>query len=142
LPQVSPTFHGRDIFAPAAAHIANGLPLRELGPPIEALVRLPERACPQNGGCRVLHIDRFGNLILDLTRHEIEDPRTVMFMIGNKMITSLNRTFTDVEEGELLAYTGSSRDHIEIAIRNGNAAKQLGVLVGDIVQVKQVRANA
>jgi hypothetical protein len=84
----------------------------------------------------VIHIDRFGNLILDLTRHDIADPEQITFTIGGRIIKSLSATFADVEEGQLLAYTGSSRDHIEIAIRNGNAAQALGLQVGDIIKVR------
>lgn len=149
LPSVSATFHGRDIFAPAAAHLANGVPLSQLGPRAINLVRLdfgskvenlkspglPAAGKIQNRECRVIHIDRFGNLILNLTRYDIEDPEQIIFTIGNHVIKSLSSTFADAEEGELLAYTGSSRNHIEIAIRNGNAAQKLGLQVGDIVKV-------
>lgn len=150
LPGVSATFHGRDIFAPAAAHLANGVPVSQLGPRAINLVRLdfgpkPDQRKPGEAGLdetggqasRVIHIDRFGNLILSLTRHDISDPEQVTFTIGSHVIKSLQATFADVAEGELLAYTGSSRDHIEIAIRNGNAAQSLGVQVGDIVRITQ-----
>jgi S-adenosylmethionine hydrolase len=66
---------------------------------------------------------------------EIEDPEQIVFTIGQHVIKSLSSTFADVEEGQLLAYTGSSRDHIEIAIRNGNAAQQLALKVGDVVDI-------
>lgn len=148
LPGVSATFHGRDIFAPAAAHLANGIPLSQLGPRAINLVRLdfgpkPEQRKSAEAGLaemggqasRVIHIDRFGNLILSLTRHDIADPEQVTFTIGSHVIKSLHATFADVAEGQLLAYTGSSRDHIEIAIRNGNAAQSLGLQVGDVIMV-------
>lgn len=139
LPQVSATFHGRDIFAPAAAHIANGAPLHVFGPRAINLVKLevlaPRQPAKRSGESRIIHIDHFGNLILDLTAADIADPQQVTFTIAGRVITSLSATFADVEEGELLAYPGSSRDHIEIAIRNGNAAKSLGVGVGDVVKV-------
>jgi S-adenosylmethionine hydrolase len=83
----------------------------------------------------VIHIDHFGNLILDLTHHDLANSEQVTFLIGHRVIKSLKATFAEVEEGQLLAYTGSSRDHIEIAIRNGNAAQQLGLKVGDVVRV-------
>jgi S-adenosylmethionine hydrolase len=153
LPGVSATFHGRDIFAPAAAHLANGVPLNQFGPRAINLVRLdfePKISNPrpsgeqskipyghdaQNQACWVMHIDRFGNLILNLTRYDIEDPEQIFFTVGNQIIKSLSSTFADVEEGQLLAYTGSSRDHIEIAVRNGSAAQELGLQVGDVVKV-------
>ncbi|MBI1878632.1 MAG: SAM-dependent chlorinase/fluorinase [Chloroflexi bacterium] len=147
LPSVSATFHGRDIFAPAAAHLANGVPLSKFGPRAINLVRLdfgtkipnpkyPEDATSRNQTqeSQVMHIDHFGNLILALTRHDIENTELVSFTIGAHVIKSLSSTFADVEEGQLLAYTGSSRDHIEIAIRNGNAAQRLGLKVGDVIK--------
>ncbi len=154
LPSVSATFHGRDIFAPAAAHLANGLPLSQFGPRAINLVRLDTRLKNQSSATetlsevrrgvkseiqnfesRIIHIDHFGNLILNITRHDISNPEQVIFTVGTKIIKSLSSTFADVEEGQLLAYTGSSRDHIEIAIRNGNAGQQLGLKVGDVVRV-------
>lgn len=137
LDQVSATFHGRDIFAPAAAHIARGVPLREFGPPAINLVRLELAAKPEGAACRVIHIDHFGNLVLSITAQEIVDPGRVTFKVGKKIIKSLSYTFADVEEGRLLAYVGSSRDHIEIATRNGNAAKELSLSVGDVVIMKE-----
>jgi hypothetical protein len=135
LPGVSATFHGRDIFAPAAAHLANGVPLSSLGPRAINLVRLDFGSKLQAGESQIIHIDHFGNLILSLTRHDIDDPEQVSFTVGPQVIKSLNTTFADVEEGQFLAYTGSSRDHIEIGIRNGNAAQALGLRVGDVVKV-------
>lgn len=149
LPSVSATFHGRDIFAPAAAHLANGVRLSQFGPRAINLVRLDFGAKANNlkssgvqatekiqdHACQVMHIDRFGNLILNLTRHDIEDPEQIVFTIDNHVIKALRSTFADVEKGALVAYTGSSRDHIEIAVRNGNAALELGVQVGDVIKV-------
>jgi S-adenosylmethionine hydrolase len=137
LPNVSATFHGRDIFAPAAAYIARGMPLSRLGPSAINLVRLnyASTAEEKNMNCRVIHIDHFGNLILNITAQDIEDPDQVSFAIGHTVIKSLSHTFADVEEGQLLAYTGSTRDHIEIAVRNGNAARTLGVHLGDVIKI-------
>lgn len=137
LPKVSATFHGRDIFAPAAAYVAGGLPLSRLGPSAINLVRLnyASKAEAKNKHCRVIHIDHFGNLILDITAQDIENPDQVGFTIGNTVISPLSHTFADVEAGQLLAYPGSTRDHIEIAVRNGNAAKRLGVQLGDVVKI-------
>jgi hypothetical protein len=137
LPNVSNTFHGRDIFAPAAAHIANGVPLNKLGPAAINLVQLDFQIKSQDDVCRVMHVDRFGNLILDITSDDIDDPEHVTLTIGHRKIKSLSHTFADVEEGQLLAYVGSLRNHIEIAIRNGNAGQTLGVQVGDVVKVTE-----
>jgi S-adenosylmethionine hydrolase len=135
LPRVSATFHGRDIFAPAAAHLANGIALGQLGPRAINLIRLDFGTRTQKDECRIIHIDHFGNLILNLTHHDVGDPEQITFIVGQRVITSLSATFADVEEGQLLAYTGSSRDHIEIAVRNGNAAQTLGLKVGDLIRV-------
>jgi hypothetical protein len=135
LPRVSATFHGRDIFAPAAAHLANGVSLSQLGPRAINLVRLDFGTRTHKDECRIIHIDHFGNLILSLTRHDVVDPEQVTFTIGQQVITSLSATFADVEEGQFLAYAGSSRDHVEIAVRNGNAAQILGLKVGDLIRV-------
>lgn len=139
LPAISATFHGRDIFAPAAAHIARGVPLCEFGPSAINLVQLDAAAGSKQTGPskagRISHIDRFGNLILDLTASDIENTEEVTFKIGDQVIKSLSYTFTDVPMNQLLAYLGSTRGHVEIAVRNGNAAQRLGVKVGDVVKV-------
>ncbi|MCB0195841.1 MAG: SAM-dependent chlorinase/fluorinase [Anaerolineae bacterium] len=132
---VSDTFHGRDIFSPAAAHLAKGVPIDALGDPITDLVQLDFRTTLDAGQARIIHVDHFGNLVLDLRAQDIDDPAAATFTVGSTVITSLSRTFADVEEGELLAYTGSTRNHIEIAVRNGNAAQALDLQQGDVVQV-------
>lgn len=136
LPRLSGTFHGRDVFAPAAAYLAKGVPLIELGSRAINLVRLPKKP-PEAQESRIIHIDHFGNLILDITAQEIQNPETVTFTLGSRTIKALSYTFADVEPGQWLAYVGSSRDHIEIAIREGNAAQALALQRGDVVQVIQ-----
>jgi S-adenosyl-L-methionine hydrolase (adenosine-forming) len=135
LSTISATFHGRDIFAPAAAYIADGIPLHRFGPSAINLVRLDFELKPKNGVCRVVHIDRFGNLILSVMAQDIINPERVTFIVGDQAIESLSRTFADVPEGQLLAYVGSLYGHIEIAQRNGSAAQKLGVKVGDAVKI-------
>ncbi|MFQ5612125.1 MAG: S-adenosyl-l-methionine hydroxide adenosyltransferase family protein [Anaerolineae bacterium] len=139
LPLVSSTFHGRDIFAPAAAHLACGVPLSEFGPPAAGLVTFPVPRPAFEGdtlvAAHVMHIDRFGNLILDATAADVGGSRPI-FNIKAATIEGLQSTFADVDDGQFLAYVGSSRDHIEIAVRNGNAARQLQARVGDAVAVE------
>jgi len=139
LPQVSTTFHGRDVFAPAAAHLATGVPLEELGPRAINLVRLPfpqpETTPSEDLITHVMHIDRFGNLILDVTADQVHE-ETILELKECK-IEGLSRTFADVAPGELLAYVGSSRDHVEIAVRDGDAACELGVNAGDEVRIRK-----
>jgi S-adenosylmethionine hydrolase len=135
LPWVSATFHGRDIFAPAAAHIATGVPVAEFGPPAANLTRIEFGSGLKPDECRIIHIDHFGNLVLSLTVNDVSTADQVTFQIGQTVVRTLNRTFSDVEEGEFLAYIGSCRDHIEIGLRNGNAAEALGLQLNDVVPV-------
>ncbi len=139
LSPVSATFHGRDIFAPAAAHLACGTALEELGEPLalSELVDLPVASPqPQPGGgwqCTILHVDRFGNLITDFQI----PPGSTGFRVGlgRRWLEQISRTFTDVEPGKLVAYAGSS-GYLEIAVRGGSAAEFLSLDAGDPVQVE------
>ena len=128
----SRTFHGRDIFSPVAAHISNGVELKELGDPIEQLVRY-HWAVPigDKDGLQgwVIHIDRFGNLITNIPEQLLEDTagrRKVRIYLGNTIIDHMVNTFGDVEPGEPAAFIGSS-GMLEVGINKGNAAEMLGV---------------
>jgi S-adenosylmethionine hydrolase len=138
LSQISATFHGRDIFAPAAAHLAYGSIPSQMGEPIPLsdLYTLPTIEPQQQADGtwlgEILHIDRFGNLITNFQLPEIQSSFAVI--VAEQRIEKLSRTFTDVGPGELVAYVGSS-DHLEIAVREGNAARWLQLGVGDPVQV-------
>ncbi|CEK19998.1 hypothetical protein CWRG_02688 [Chthonomonas calidirosea] len=151
LPRISATFHGRDIFAPLAAHLAQGLPLEAIGPvwkvgesallPLQLLeVPMPSAFTDTQGRSAleltVLYVDRFGNLITNL------DEETLQRWIADRGIEEahlyvrcgegeapLVRTFSDVEVGCLLAYRGSG-GRLELAIREGDAAKTLGLRPG------------
>ena len=145
LESVSRTFHGRDLFAPAAAHLALGVELSELGPPIaiDALARLdlPE---PEIGStrirCTVLAIDRFGNVQLNLTRSHLDDagmvPGTrVELQIGAERYYAVAaRTFADARPGDLILYEDSYRN-LSIAINGGNAAAMFGIKPGQDVRI-------
>jgi hypothetical protein len=137
LEQVSRTFHGRDLFSPAAAHLALGLDLGELGPPIDLqeLVRLDvPRAEHVEGGIRgtVLAVDRFGNAALNLTRDDLEQASIVpgktveVEACGSKYFAVTARTFADAREGDLLLYEDSYRN-VAIAVSRGSAASLLGI---------------
>jgi S-adenosylmethionine hydrolase len=149
LPQVSATFHGRDIFAPAAAHRALGSDLGEIGTPIprSSLVALanfePRHQADGSWLGEILHVDRFGNLItnfqpptppLPTPSSPIPNPQ-MSIVLGGVRIAGLSRTFANVAPGELVAYIGSS-GCLEIAVREGNAASRLKMDVGDPVQVE------
>lgn len=140
-PQIGATFHGRDIFAPAAAHLACGIAPRDMGEPVPLsdLVTLPSlRPILQPDGSwrgEVLHVDRFGNLITNI-RWPVSAVQ-ICLTVGGERIVGLSYTFSDVEMGALLAYVGSS-GYLEIAVRQGSAAARLGVGVGDPVQVEEL----
>jgi S-adenosylmethionine hydrolase len=136
LPHVSHTFHGRDIFAPVAAHLVNGVPLEQLGSPIapRTLQVLEDIDHEIREGCLVthlLHIDRFGNLIFDLHEDEfrrwLPPNRKVRVEFGRRVIP-LKRTFSDVAEGKPVAYFGSS-GYLEIAVNGGSAMDFFGLYI-------------
>jgi S-adenosylmethionine hydrolase len=134
LPEQSATFHGRDIFAPSAAHLAIGMALEELGRPVpsNSLVRfaLPQ---PERRGdalvVHVVHIDRYGNLITDigpdLAPAVLASP-AASSQIGTRMVTARARTFAEGAEGEPFFLLDSS-GYLAIAVRNGSAAAALGI---------------
>lgn len=131
----SKTFHGRDIFAPVAAHIAKGVPLEQLGDPLEELVTY-RWAVPisDKDGIQgwIVHIDRYGNLISNITEkllNEAGSMSKLKIYVGNTILDELVTTFGDVPEGEAAAYIGSS-GMLEVAINKGNAKKLLGVEKG------------
>jgi S-adenosylmethionine hydrolase len=134
LSTVSATFHGRDIFAPAAAHLAAGVPLGELGAIVPDLEFTDRLKSPEAGYCRVIHVDHFGNAVLSLTAGDVSDVHDLSVTIGDTVIGPLQRTFADVEKGSYVLYVGSSNDHIEIAMRNHSAAQALDLQPGDVVQ--------
>ena len=141
----SATFHGRDIFAPAAAHLATGVLLGELGPPLAVgdLVRL-ELPAPDVGTRRiratVLHVDRFGNVQLnlrsaDLERVGIEPGAQVEIEVGfERYYAVAARTFAEVRPGDIVLYEDAYWN-IALAINQGNAAEMFGTRVGEEVRL-------
>jgi len=131
----SSTFHGRDIFAPAAAHISRGVPLEKLGEPLDDLVtyRWTVPISDKDGiEGMVIHIDKFGNLITNITKSLIEDvvgEKGIKIYVGNTILDEIASTFGTVAEGEPVAYIGSS-GMLEIGINKGNAGEMLGVQKG------------
>ena len=111
--EVSPTFHGRDVFAPAAL-VAAAEPADAIGPRVELAGRLPWGPRPARAG-RIIHVDQFGNLISDLPASEAGG---AIELAGRRL--PILRTYEDVSPGELLAYIGSART-VEIAVRDGRA---------------------
>jgi len=140
--RISATFHGRDVFAPAAAHLATGVALNKLGGPIPCPHRLELPQPTMSGDTlhgRVLLIDHFGNLITNITSRELQshavaDGDAMRTTVGEARIDGLSQTFSDVAEGEPVAYLGSG-GRLEIAIRNGDAARSLSVRRGEPVTI-------
>lgn len=137
LPQVSFTFHGRDIFAPVAAHLANGVPLADLGPAINDPIRLylptPQKT-PTGWQAHVVAVDVFGNLATDLPASAIPEKGEVVFQVCGKEIRGLVASYGRRPSGELVALV-DSENYIEIAKVNGNAAQNLSARVGNLVEV-------
>jgi S-adenosyl-L-methionine hydrolase (adenosine-forming) len=145
LESVSRTFHGRDLFAPAASHLALGVPLAELGPPLDpdALARL-DIPRPEIGTgrihCTVLSIDRFGNVGLNLERSHLDQaavvPGTrVELQVGPERYYAVAaRTFADARPGDIILYEDAYRN-ISIAINGGNAAAMFGISEGQVIRV-------
>jgi S-adenosylmethionine hydrolase len=121
----SATFHGRDVFAPAAARLALGAAPQQAGPPVALAGRLDLAR-----GHRVVHVDRFGNLVTDIAGV----PAAARVRIAGHSIAGVSATYESVARGALCAYVGS-RGTIEIAVREGSAAELLGVGRGTPVEV-------
>ena len=141
---VSPTFHGRDVFAPIAAHLARGAAVTDLGPPVPDPVRLP-LAVPHVEGPelvgRVMLVDRFGNALTNLTADTLErvfagvaDSRLEVRVAG-RTLRGLSRTYEEAPRGTLVALVGSSR-RLEIAQVGGDAGARLGLGEGDELRVR------
>lgn len=140
LPQVSKTFHGRDIFAPCAAHLARGIPFESLGSPIDDWVRLAASApTVRSDGSIVAHvqdIDGFGNIVIDVVGASLQgaDRSGTTITLAGRALRGIRQAYADATPGELLALIGSS-GHLEVAVRNGNAAQLLGIREGDEVVI-------
>ena len=137
LPEISNVFHGRDIFSPAAAHLANGVPLAELGSPIQD-PRLLKFSQPQRVGAgwrgQVILTDNFGNLATNLTRQHLAGMSPILVRIAGRQIRGLVNTFGEAQPGELVALFGEV-DDLSVSIVNGDAAAALSVGIGEPVQV-------
>lgn len=133
----SPTFHGRDVFAPAAAALATGAALGMLGSPATGCVRRALPA-PQVAGARaqgiVLLVDRFGSLITNVPGAAVPDGGVVR--VGAHTIGPVRRTFADVLPGQPVAYVGSGGT-LEIAVRDGAASAMLQIATGAAVVVER-----
>lgn len=131
---VSLTFHGRDIFAPVAAHLTLGVPLEEMGQCVDdyerVAVAMPSVEQGAIGGV-VVHVDRFGNLVTNISREDIEAlgkpcGESLHVHVAETEIHGIHRTYAEVGVGDLLAVIGSG-GFLEISANTGSAADVLGV---------------
>ena len=144
LPEVSNTFHGRDIFAPVAAHLSLGVPFDDIGPPVQTLVQLSIPKIDISGDTligQIIKIDRFGNLITNISKGTFEtflsDTVRYEIRVGNASLNRLNCAYADAEIGEPLAIMGSVA-LLEIAVNGGNAEKTLGLKRGETAVIRKV----
>lgn len=138
-PNPSHTFHGRDIFAPVAAHLACGTPLEDVGPELHTLDRLAWPSPSHNGSDEVMgeviHIDRYGNLITNIHHDDISSFDSVEIRIGTLTLDKISRTYADVDAGARVALIGST-DRLEVSINGENAARTLSLNRGEKVWVR------
>jgi S-adenosylmethionine hydrolase len=136
LSTVSRTFHGRDIFAPAAANLARGTPIDSVGPRVLDFVRKPlPRPRPQGDKLvgTVLRVDKFGNIITNFRREHLAGEFTIR--VAGLSISRLCSTFSEADPGEFFAVEGSA-GYIEIALNQGSAADRLKVGRGAEIEVE------
>ena len=147
LPEVSNTFHGRDIFAPVAAHLSLGVPLGDIGPSVQTLVQLPIQMPELSGSTltgQIVKIDRFGNAITNISETAIArlegasigEMPIYEIRVGSVRLHRLNRAYAESGVGKPLAIIGSY-GLLEIAINGGNAKEGLGIKWGDPVIVRR-----
>jgi S-adenosyl-L-methionine hydrolase (adenosine-forming) len=157
LSQVSTTFHGRDIFAPAAAYLARGVPLTHLGPSLDRLVQLPRPELNIAGASvngEITQIDRFGNITTSIGRLRwVQEDRLLLeppfepqrgplmvsasdaaITLNGQTIHEIRVSYSEALRGDLLALVGST-GYLEVAVNQGNAAQRLEVAVGDRVEL-------
>ncbi len=143
MPEVSNTFHGRDVFAPVAAHLACGAKLEDLGPVVMKITPAPmPEVLPQNDGSllgEVIAIDNFGNCITNLTRADVLElgpAEQLKVSLSEEHFSFICKTYAEVEPGANLAIFGSS-GRLELALRNGNLSEKKGLARGAAVAVSR-----
>jgi S-adenosylmethionine hydrolase len=145
LESISRTFHGRDLFSPAAAHLAMGVPLAELGPPVDpdGLVRLDLPAPTVVDGAilaTLLYVDSFGNIALNLDRDDVEalgivsGARIELEIAGERYYAVMARTFADARPGDVILYEDSYKN-MSLAISRGSAARMLHASPGQKIGI-------
>ena len=142
LNSISNTFHGRDVFAPVAAHIINGTSFEKIGTRISDFVDLDfgkGKITDKTASGKIIYIDRFGNIITNINgvrlRKVLDFDKKIMAFIGDKQKEiSFVKSYAFVKKGQLLT-TISSSNYLEIGVNQGNAARKLGVKLDDKVKI-------
>jgi S-adenosylmethionine hydrolase len=140
---VSPTFHGRDVFAPTAGRLATGASAAEAGPLVPKMIDLGAPRIHRRDGVlegEVIHVDGFGNLLTSLPQESLGPAGSAQVVVEvdgteGRFEPQLGRTFSDVDPGSLIAYVGSG-GQLEIARRDGSAAQRIGAHRGTPVRVR------
>ena len=141
LSPVSQTFHGRDLFAPVAGYLMNGVPSQKLGSKVHDFVRLewpqPRRSKNEVRG-EILYIDHFGNAISNLAKPLLSsfDPDRCEVLLKRRNLCRLGPFYQAVRAGKAVAVLGSS-GFLEIAVNGGSAARTFRLKVGDPVAIRQ-----
>ncbi|WP_163340156.1 S-adenosyl-l-methionine hydroxide adenosyltransferase family protein [Desulfopila sp. IMCC35008] len=146
--RVSNTFHGRDIMAPVAAHLAAGLNIKEVGDQLTCgdCVIVPQiKSKIQSSRLigEIIHIDRFGNICTNITLSELANlspTHDIIVHVGSYSISGMTKSYGHVGDGELLAHF-DSHDHLEISVSGGSAALLTGSRPGSIVTVEQRKSH-
>ena len=140
-PQVSSTFHGRDVFAPVGARLLTGVPCDAVGPEIDDPITCDLWGVEEEGDVligRVVSVDHFGNAISMITRARIDEKfpdGAFEIALGETRFDRIDQTYASVAEGRALALYGSL-DTLEIAVRGGSASRVLGIERGDEIRVR------
>ena len=133
----SPVFHGRDVFAPAAAALATGAALPDIGTAVDGLQRLPLPGPERRGDvieAHVLHVDRFGNCVTDVPASML-GTRSVRVEVGAVRTSRFVRTYAEAKPGELVALVNSA-GHLELAARDAPASERFGIRRGTRLLVR------
>jgi S-adenosylmethionine hydrolase len=140
LQEISSTFHGRDIFAPCAAALAQGVPLASVGTEVTSWQKLAVRPVKKNTQVilgEIVFIDHFGNLITNIVITDLPS-RNIQVRVGSQVITGLKKTYGESSPGETIALC-SSAGYLEIAVVNGHAAAQLKAVIGTPVEIQTIQ---
>ena len=146
LPIISSTFHGRDIFAPAAAHLANGVPFEEFGSEVIDAVKPTFSKVIIENDCLIgeaLFVDDFGNIVTNINGKDFDCPKGALIRIDlprGSLHLKLSKTYTDVKPKQTVLLSGS-QGYMEIAINQGNAAKKFKVKGGERIALTKPKSK-